>query len=80
MAQELLKREVLTYKDIENILGKRPNSDDTSTHSDLSQNRTDMVAEAAVVEEVSASKISSEERAALEAAVEKIKARRAQED
>jgi len=80
MAQELLKREVLTYKDIENILGKRPNSDDTSTHSDLSQNRTDMVAEVAVVEEVSASKISSEERAALEAAVEKIKARRAQED
>jgi len=80
MAQELLKREVLTYKDIENILGKRPNLDDMSTNGDLSQNRADMATEPAVVEEAPAGKMAGEERAALEAAVEKIKAKRAHEN
>ncbi|PIO49134.1 MAG: AAA family ATPase [[Chlorobium] sp. 445] len=79
MAQELLKREVLTYKDIEDILGKRPNLDDMNTNKDLSQ-----IAAAdetvAVVVESSTNTMAVEERAALEAAVEKLKAKRAHEN
>ncbi|MCS6988242.1 MAG: ATP-dependent zinc metalloprotease FtsH [Chloroherpetonaceae bacterium] len=63
MASELLKREVLNYKDIEEILGKRPNMDDANTNREL-----------AVAE--SKPTMSEEERRELEAAVEKLKAAR----
>jgi cell division protease FtsH len=63
MATELLKREVLNYKDIEEILGKRPNMDDANTNHDL-------------VESDAKSTMSDEERRELEAAVEKLKSTR----
>jgi cell division protease FtsH len=63
MATELLKREVLTYKDIEDILGKRPNMDDANTNHDLAESEAK-------------STISDEERRELEAAVEKLKSTR----
>ncbi len=67
MATELLRREVLNYKDIEDILGKRPNMDDTNSSQSLSQE----LAESEVK-----STISEEERRELEAAVEKLKSSR----
>ncbi|MFQ3598650.1 MAG: ATP-dependent zinc metalloprotease FtsH [Chloroherpetonaceae bacterium] len=67
MATDLLKREVLNYKDIEDILGKRPNMDDANTNQDLSQE----LAESEVK-----TTISEEERRELEAAVEKLKSTR----
>lgn len=67
MATELLKREVLNYKDIEDILGKRPNMDDANTNRDFSQELTES--------EVKPT-ISEEERRELEAAVEKLKSTR----
>ncbi len=63
MATDLLKREVLNYKDIEDILGKRPNMDDANTNLDLSESEVK-------------STISEEERRELEAAVEKLKSTR----
>ncbi len=63
MATELLKREVLNYKDIEDILGKRPNMDDANTNHDLAESEAK-------------STISEEERRELEAAVEKLKSTR----
>ncbi|MBC8044884.1 MAG: ATP-dependent zinc metalloprotease FtsH [Rhizobacter sp.] len=65
MAGDLLKKEVLDYKGIEEILGKRPNLDDSNTNIDLT------VAE---VGEVKAG--DEDERKALEAAVEKLKTQR----
>ncbi len=68
MATELLKREVLTYKDIEDILGKRPNMDDANTNNrDFTE------------PEVKAT-ISEEERRELEAAVAKLKSARGNAD
>ncbi len=76
MAQELLKREVLNYKDLEEILGKRPNMDDSNSNADLVGS-----AELVQVQEDSKPLESpNEERAALEAAVEKLKAKRASEN
>jgi cell division protease FtsH len=63
MATDLLKREVLSYKDIEEILGKRPNMDDSNTNGDLA-------------ETAAKPSISDEERRELEAAVEKLKSTR----
>jgi len=63
MATDLLKREVLNYKDIEDILGKRPNMDDANINSDLAESEVK-------------STISEEERRELEAAVEKLKSTR----
>jgi cell division protease FtsH len=64
MATDLLKREVLNYKDIEDILGKRPNMDDANSNQDLSQGLSESEIK---------STISEEERRELEAAVEKLK-------
>lgn len=67
MATDLLKREVLNYKDIEDILGKRPNMDDANSNQDLSQGLSESEIK---------STISEEERRELEAAVEKLKSTR----
>ncbi len=67
MATDLLKREVLNYKDIEDILGKRPNMDDANTNQDLPQELSESEVK---------STISEEERRELEAAVEKLKSTR----
>ncbi|MGQ9805670.1 MAG: ATP-dependent zinc metalloprotease FtsH [Chlorobiales bacterium] len=67
MATDLLKREVLNYKDIEDILGKRPNIDDANSNQDLSQGLSESEIK---------STISEEERRELEAAVEKLKSTR----
>jgi cell division protease FtsH len=75
MATELLKREVLDYKAIEVILGKRPNLDDSNTNEDL---RTDEPATVAAVAETPT--MSDEERRQLEEAVEKLKANRSGND
>ncbi|MCS7012804.1 MAG: ATP-dependent zinc metalloprotease FtsH [Chloroherpetonaceae bacterium] len=75
MAQELLKREVLTAKDIEEILGKRPNPDDGLGREERAAPRSE-----ASHEPVAVGTMSSEERAELEAAVERIKAKRALEN
>lgn len=64
MATALLKREVLDQKAIEEILGKRPNLDDSNTNVDL-------LADAPPVSEMD-----EEERKSLEAAVEKLKSQR----
>ncbi|MDX2127914.1 MAG: ATP-dependent zinc metalloprotease FtsH [Chloroherpetonaceae bacterium] len=69
MATDLLRREVLNYKDLEEILGKRPNMDDLNTNLDFGDEEK---ANEAPVE------LPKEERAALEAAVEKLKARKAE--
>ncbi len=65
MATELLKREVLTYKDIEDILGKRPNMDDANMHLHYD-----------LAESQATSTMSDAERRELEAAVEKLKSTR----
>ncbi|NTV47451.1 MAG: hypothetical protein HGB11_13250 [Chlorobiales bacterium] len=73
MATELLRREVLSYKDIEEILGKRPNLDDgmvpVSEEDDASKS-------VSVQPDIAAGQITDEERKALEAAVEKLKSSR----
>jgi hypothetical protein len=51
-----------------------------NTNKDLPSNRSEMVNEAVVAEETVSGKMASEERAVLEAAVEKIKAKRAHEN
>jgi cell division protease FtsH len=69
MATDLLRREVLNYKDLEEILGKRPNMDDLNTNVDFGDEEKPAEPQA---------ELPKEERAALEAAVEKLKARKSE--
>ncbi|ACF13827.1 ATP-dependent metalloprotease FtsH [Chloroherpeton thalassium ATCC 35110] len=83
MANDLLKREVLNYKDIEEILGKRANLDDGVWHPGQTQETegAEITPEANLeLSEPDTSKLnpdlSEDERKSLEEAVEKIKASR----
>ncbi len=75
MATQLLTREVLQYKDIEEILGKRPNLDDNfpELHPSAHVPAQDATQEDVQQEEPS---VKEDERKALEEAVEKIKSTR----
>jgi cell division protease FtsH len=80
MATELLRREVLSYKDIEEILGKRPNLDDsyvpTDEDGDVSKSDSAEVGTVSVQPDIASAQLPDEERKALEAAVEKLKSSR----
>ncbi|NTW49248.1 MAG: ATP-dependent zinc metalloprotease FtsH, partial [Chlorobiales bacterium] len=80
MATELLRREVLSYKDIEEILGKRPNLDDsyvpTDEDGDVSKSDSAEAGTVSVQPDIASAQLPDEERKALEAAVEKLKSSR----